>query len=87
MPKHYFKPDKQTCNSAFAQPADWPSRQRRRPRASRLERVDDLHAVDVGSVLHVFGVEPGDSGVGAGGEQWHEPASLELSAVPLCVLD
>ena len=41
----------------------------RRPRASRLERVDDLHAVDVGSVLHVFGVEPGDSGVGTGGEQ------------------
>ena len=34
-----------------------------------IERVDDLHAVDVGSVRHVFGVEPGDSGVGAGGEQ------------------
>ena len=34
-----------------------------------IERVDDLHAVDVGSVRHVFGVEPGDSGVGAGSEQ------------------
>lgn len=38
-------------------------------RISRLERVDDLHAVDVGSVLHVFGVEPGDCDVSTGGEQ------------------
>ena len=36
---------------------------------ARLEQVDHRHSVDVGPVQHVFRVQPGDSGVGAGGEQ------------------